>query len=166
MDHLERAKELLETCEKSYNSGSGWVMVAACHALIYIAESKSERYMELPLDAEGDGEARAEHEDGGGRMSAITMDTVRDLIERHSDHISGNTREFYNGAYAEIADELNAELGSGTCECVWNEQEGTFHCSSCDTLLTDEISIEWPRYKVTPITLPNYCPDCGAKVER
>ena len=45
-------------------------------------------------------------------MSEITMDTVRDLIERHSDHISGNTREFYNGAYAEIADELNAALGT------------------------------------------------------
>lgn len=45
---------------------------------------------------------------GGGRMSAITMDTARDLIERHSDHISGNTREFYNGAYEEIADELNS----------------------------------------------------------
>ena len=146
MDHLERAKELLETCEKSYNAGSGWVMVAACHALIYIAESNSDS------------------REGGGRMSAITMDTVRDLIERHSDHIRGNTREFYNGAYAEIADELNAELGSGTCECVWNEQDGTFRCSSCDTPITNEISIEWPSYKVTPIRLPNYCPNCGARV--
>ena len=63
-----------------------------------------------------------------------------------------------------IANELNAALSGGECECVWNEQEGTFHCSSCDTLLTSEISIEWPSHKVTPITLPNYCPNCGAKV--
>ena len=65
-----------------------------------------------------------------------------------------------------IADELNATLGGGECECVWNEREGTFHCSSCDTLLTNEISIEWPSHKVTPITLPNYCCNCGKAVKR
>ena len=62
-------------------------------------------------------------------MSEITMDTVCDLIERHSDHISGNTREFYNGAYAEIADELNAMLG----------EPKRAVCSECGTLLSDYI---------------------------
>lgn len=57
-------------------------------------------------------------------MSAITMDTVRDLIERHSGHVSGNAREFYNGAYAEIADELNAALG-GDDNSRWHEMFGT-----------------------------------------
>ena len=52
----------------------------------------------------------------------------------------------------------------GECECVWNVQEGTFRCSSCDTLLTNEVSIA--SHKVTPITLPNYCPNCGAKVRK
>lgn len=62
--------------------------------------------------------------------------------------------------------EIEEKLGVGECECVWNEQEGTFHCSSCDTLLTNEISIEWPGHKVTPITLPNYCRNCGKAVKR
>lgn len=66
----------------------------------------------------------------------------------------------------QIADELNAVLGDGESEVLWNEHEGTFHCSSCDTLLTNEISIEWPSHKVTPITLPNYCPNCGKAVKR
>lgn len=61
---------------------------------------------------------------------------------------------------------IAATLGSGECECVLNEQEGTFHCSSCGTLLTYEVRIEWPSHKVTPITLPNFCPNCGKAVKR
>lgn len=75
-------------------------------------------------------------------------------------------RDDYSRPHDASADELNAALGAGECECVWNEQEGTFHCSSCDALLTNEISIEWPSHKVTPITLPNYCHNCGKAVKR
>ena len=48
------------------------------------------------------------------RSGKLTADDVRDLIERHSDAAGGNRRDFYNGAYEAIADELNsrAELGS------------------------------------------------------
>lgn len=63
-----------------------------------------------------------------------------------------------------IANELNSALSGGWCKAVWNEQEGTFRCSYCDALLTSEVSIEWPSHKVTPITLPNFCPNCGRKV--
>lgn len=42
----------------------------------------------------------------------LTADDVRDLIERHSDASGGNGRDFHNGAYEAIADELNAELGN------------------------------------------------------
>lgn len=60
-------------------------------------------------------------------MSEITMDAVRDLIERHSDHISGNTREFYNGAYAEIADELKSRVkppcGGGYCPPITTDSQ-------------------------------------------
>ena len=41
----------------------------------------------------------------------LTADDVRDLIERHSDASGGNGRDFHNGAYVTIADELNATLG-------------------------------------------------------
>lgn len=47
-------------------------------------------------------------------MSAIDMDWVHDLVERHSDHIEGNTCTFHNGAYARMAEEIAA-----TCE-PWN----------------------------------------------
>ena len=67
---------------------------------------------------------------------------------------------------AELEQAIAATLGGGECECVWNEQEGTFHCSSCNTLLTSEVSIEWPSHKITPITLPNYCHNCGKAVKR
>ena len=89
---------------------------------------------------------------GGGKTTA---DDVRDLIERHSDHISGNTREFYNGAYVAIADELNAALGGGECEQVLTDCDDglmppfTAHCSKCGT--------EWGF-------TPKLCPECGAKV--
>ena len=62
-------------------------------------------------------------------MSAITMDAVRDLIERHSAWVIGNNRCFHNGAYAEIADELNATLGESKRAV----------CSECGTLLSDYI---------------------------
>lgn len=96
-------------------------------------------------------------------MSAITMDTVRDLIERHSDHISGNTREFYNGAYAEIADELSAVLGSGTCQIDYER-----HCSNCGVYVRDEAvlvrkDLDDVAWTVVPKPI-NYCPNCGARV--
>lgn len=84
-------------------------------------------------------------------MSAITMDTVRDLIERHSDHISGNTREFYNGAYAEIADELNSRVERTCHKIIPDEMEGYVFCSECGA-------------EIGEYGYPNYCPNCGCKV--
>lgn len=57
-------------------------------------------------------------------MSAIDQDFVRDLIERHSDASGGNGRDFHNGAYVAIADELNATLGSCSCsnDCTNGER--------------------------------------------
>lgn len=96
----------------------------------------------------------------------LTAEQVREAVEASTFAETSTIREFNDSSWQAIADELNATLGGGECECVWNEQEGTFRCSSCDTLLTNEISIEWPSYKVTPITLPNYCPNCGKAVKR
>lgn len=45
-------------------------------------------------------------------MTAIDQDWVRDAIERHSDASGGNGRDFHNGAYAAIADEIAATLGN------------------------------------------------------
>jgi len=45
----------------------------------------------------------------------LTADDIRGLIERHSDESGGNGRDFHNGAYVAIADELNARA-ERTCE--------------------------------------------------
>lgn len=87
------------------------------------------------------------------------------VTERLREMLEERGVRFYAQEIDKTAD-LIATLGSGECECVWNEQKSTFHCSSCDTLLTSEVRIEWPSYKVMPITLPNYCPNCGRKVKR
>ncbi len=102
----------------------------------------------------------------------LTAEQVRETVEKHWHDLSAEydmpeatALSEYSYNWQTIADELNATTGGGECECVWNEQEGTFRCSSCDTLLTNEISIEWPSHKVTPITLPNFCPMCGGRVK-
>lgn len=38
----------------------------------------------------------------------LTAEQVRDVIERHSMWVNGNNRCFHNGAYEDIADELNS----------------------------------------------------------
>ena len=53
-----------------------------------------------------------------------------------------------------IADELNAELGSGTCENVWAES-GKFKCSEC---AMEVIAISTNTTTPRPIS---FCPNCG-----
>ena len=94
-------------------------------------------------------------------MSAITMDTVRDLIEWHSDHISGNTREFYNGAYGEIADELNSRAGR-TCEL--HDCEGSFSAVNKPVWRCDCGAFMTQYTDATTYHKPRFCPNCGRKV--
>ena len=69
----------------------------------------------------------------------LTADDIRGLIERHSDESGGNGRDFHNGAYVAIADELNARA-ERTCEeivrcrdCYYaDEFEGGYWCASGD----------------------------------
>lgn len=80
----------------------------------------------------------------------LTADDIRDLIERHSDESGGNGRDFYNGAYVAIADELNTALGSGECENandVMKSGEIGFRCSECGSWDDD------PH--------PRFCHNCG-----
>lgn len=72
-------------------------------------------------------------------MTAIDQDFVRDIIERHSDASGGNGRDFHNGAYAAMADEIAqaiaATLGAGTCHPKPYEQ--------WTTVLLPEIAWDW-----------------------
>ena len=105
---------------------------------------------------------------GRGRLTA---DDVRDLIERYSDASGGNGRDFHNGAYVAIADDLNATLGDdglerskngvaerGTCRmerASWDDGTCTWGCicSACGKKFEHETSRGW-----------HYCPKCGAEV--
>ena len=52
---------------------------------------------------------------------------MRDLIERHSDASGGNRRDFHNGAYAAIADELNAALAElEACKLELKQAQGNY----------------------------------------
>ena len=48
---------------------------------------------------------------GGGKL---TTKQVREAIERHSAWVIGDNRCFHDGAYEEIADELNVTLSGGS----------------------------------------------------
>lgn len=86
----------------------------------------------------------------------LTADDIRDLIERHSDESGGNGRDFHNGAYVAIADELNARA-ERTCECVAEYAKSLLdgktivlhRCSECHELMRPHM---------------RYCPNCGRKV--
>ena len=96
---------------------------------------------------------------GSGKLTA---DDVRDLIEHNSYHVSGNTREFFNGAYEAIADELNATLGSVTCKPTEED-----YCPICgEDLVKCNIGIGagGGAVELDPPIYHNYCPNCGVRV--
>lgn len=95
----------------------------------------------------------------------LTAEQVREAIERHSAWVIGNNRCFHDGAYEEIADELNAELGSGTCELDYDH-----HCSNCGVCVHERAVLV--RKKLdgglwTVVSKPaSFCPNCGRRVKR
>lgn len=99
----------------------------------------------------------------------LTADDVRDLIERHSDASGGNGRDFHNGAYVAIADELNATLGSCNCSdnCTDSERTETCRNAADDGFECSECKSWWigPRDTKPPMLWGfKYCPNCRRKV--
>jgi len=94
----------------------------------------------------------------------LTAEQVRETIVRHSILFLGCSRLFVDGSYWEIANELNATIGTNECE-MYRDEYGVWHCSSCekgaDKITGNDGTLEswndlWP---------PNFCPYCGAKVK-
>jgi len=81
----------------------------------------------------------------------LTAEQVRAAIFAHSPcagRIDG--KYFAEDIHIQaIADELNSELGSGTCELTMDGTDGCFGCSEC--------------FENIP-PLSNFCPNCGRKV--
>lgn len=93
----------------------------------------------------------------------LTAEQVREAIERHSAWVIGKNRCFHDGAYEEIADELNAELGSGTCKIT---------ATATNNLMYPDYMTKW--YELScghSLTLkgdeaPRWCAVCGKAVEQ
>lgn len=103
---------------------------------------------ELVFD-EDDLQAMADELNSKFGRGTLTAEQVRKVLLLHLPH-----REYYSveqtDAWQEIADELNAELGCGTCENIdILANIGFFKCSKCG---------------ISDNYVPNYCPNCGAKV--
>lgn len=94
----------------------------------------------------------------------LTAEQVREAIERHSAWAIGNGPIFRDGAYEEIADELNART-ERTCRDA-NTRFNAWTCSECKcTLLLMFDDYGEPTLNVDGVaSVPNYCPNCGAKV--
>lgn len=106
---------------------------------------------------------------GGGKLTA---EQVRDAVMSADrwEKPMGNTGLtnthliIRDDGWQAIADELNAELGSGTCEWLL-EHSGTLYdkwrCSKCGYLHVES------RTDGSATDLdPNFCPNCGKAVER
>ena len=112
-------------------------------------------------------------------MSMIDQDFVRDIIERHSDALGGNGRDFHNGAYVAIANELNSTLSS--CNCS-NSERTNETCHADETETWQGVCMSKPIRYVRNLTIHvmecsacgrtyehvnggyEYCPHCGCSV--
>ena len=126
----------------------------------------SERVAEL--EAENERLRKAGYEIGyhdamkaAKRGGTLTAEQVRETVEKHWHDLSdeydmpeASALPEYSYDWQAIADELNAELGSGTCEQVLTDCDDglmppfTAHCGAC--------GVEWGF-------TPKYCHNCGAK---
>lgn len=95
----------------------------------------------------------------------VTAEQVRAAIFEHSAYANYDGAQYYASGIRmqAIADELNAELESGTCEWLL-EHSGTLYdkwrCSKCGYLHVESRT----DGGATDLD-PNYCPNCGKKVE-
>ena len=89
--------------------------------------------------------------------STLTAEQIEKAIHDCSTYASYDGCTYYaSGMMLQaIADELNAMLGSGTCEVEYVNEWMGWHCKSCDTL-----------WQGLPDQKPNYCQNCGKAVKR
>jgi len=99
------------------------------------------------------------------KQGTLTAEQVREAIFNGSSYASYDGAKYYADGIGmqSIADELNATLGSGTCE--WQlEHSGTLYdkwrCSKCGYLFVESRTDQGIKEDFEP----NFCPNCGVKV--
>ena len=93
----------------------------------------------------------------------LTAEQVMAIAWRHQPDYCSDTHVCFD--WQAIADELNAELGSRTCE--WQlEHSGTLYdkwrCSKCGYLFVESRTDQGIKEDFEP----NFCPNCGKVVKR
>ena len=105
------------------------------------------------------------------RTTKLTAEQVRELIAPHLDARPtfdfGRHGAVWSADFQAIADELNAELGSGTCEYkpMWNDDDlltgeyvGMWYTGCGDALV-------WNADNDECCKPPAFCPYCGGAVK-
>lgn len=90
----------------------------------------------------------------------LTAEQVMAIAAKHQPDYCSDTHVCFD--WQAIADDLNGELGSGTCEIdstIWHDHGG-YDSDTYEFVLSCGHSIEWLNREP-----PNYCSDCGKKVK-
>ena len=103
--------------------------------------------------------------------SPLTAEQVRELIAPHLNARPtfdfGRHGAVWSADFQAIADELNAELGSGTCSIVktWSDSDYVddwrYRCSECGCFIPVN---ERDPETGDVISAANFCPNCGKRV--
>ena len=123
-------------------------------------------------------ELKRENVDLEAKVNSLTAEQVWETVEKHGVN-DGCVYSIFKGSFKAIADELNAKLGSGTCENLSSMNvDGVagyhFICSECGlsvcaSMGIGEIELSGPRsfrWKVDGKYEFEKCPRCGRKVKR
>lgn len=117
-------------------------------------------------------EIQAEHEQAIAMtlgIGTLTAEQVSKATYAHSIHA-----DCADADWQAIADELNAALGGGECEPNWVLQGKTqtqefwrCDCGNCGECFGVESRESFP-FKVTidKVNVPNYCPNCGIRINK
>lgn len=104
------------------------------------------------------------------RATELTAEQVREAIEANSWAETSSIREFNDSSWQAIADELNAELGRGTCvphgewERLSQTQEFRRMYCDCGYELGMDTHDTFPLQRTTYAAMPRFCPECGTRI--
>ena len=113
---------------------------------------------------------------GSGTMTVEKVKRINEVIEKHWHDLSteydmpeATALPEYSYDWQAIADELNETLGAGTCRDVCNSVS-EFTCSACgfNCDLMSWISLfdgDDGKHRHHHHGTPNFCPNCGRRVE-
>jgi hypothetical protein len=115
------------------------------------------------------GEVRA-----GSSRFELTAEQVREAIFNGSSYASYDGAKYYADGIGmqAIADELNAALGGGECvthgewESISQTQEVRHVFCGCGYELGMDRRDSFPFECTKLFAMPNFCPDCGAKIRK